>query len=222
MKVLIVEDDKNLNEAIRTALESEFTVFSALDGESAKNIAYRKKPDVILLDIMLPDAKGYKLIEFFKNISRPIIIMISALEEERTRRLAYEEGADDYMIKPITLFELKYKLVAIKKRINIDNSQIIVGDIVLNLDNNELVCQNNVVILQHSQVTVLKMLYKKYKDNEVLSKNEIINCEGERNSINFRIHTVISRLRKNLALIGSEKVIIDNEYGVGYRLVVMK
>lgn len=222
MKVLVVEDNKNLNSTIKKSLENEFIVFCALDGKRAKEIAFKKRPNVILLDIMLPDVMGYDLIDSFKSISQPIIIMISALEEEETRRLAYEKGADDYIIKPLTIFELKYKLKAIEKRTKIDNTIISIGDITLNTDNNELICQNNMIILQPSQIAVFKLLHKKYEEDEVLAKDELIDIEGMGQSMSFRIHTVISRLRKSIMKVGSQKIIIDNVYGKGYKMVVMK
>lgn len=223
MKILIIEDNKSLNETIKnTLLKEAFTIFSAFNGKTAKEISYKQRPDIILLDIMLPDIRGYNLIEFLKKNGDPIIIVISALEEEETRRIAYEKGADDYLIKPITLFELKYKLKAIKKRTIKSDTIFNIGDIMFNIESLELTCQNNTITIQHSQIALLKRLYDKYMTDEILDKNELIDIEGMGKSMSFRIHTLIGRLRKNLSNIGSEKVIIDNEYGKGYRMVVMK
>ncbi|SKC36800.1 response regulator transcription factor [Maledivibacter halophilus] len=223
MNILIVEDNESLNETIKNALLNEgFNIFSALDGSSAKRISFKERPDIVLLDIMLPDVKGYNLINFFKKNGNPVIIMISALEEEESRRIAYEKGADDYIIKPITLFELKYKLKAIKKRSKKEQFIFEVGDIKFDIQHLELTCQNNTVLLQHSQIEVLKRLYDKYLNDEILDKNELIDFEGMGKSVNFRIHTLIGRLRKKLSEVGSEKIIIDNEYGKGYRMIVMK
>lgn len=223
MNILIVEDNQSLNETIKNALlEEGFNIFSALNGESAKELSYRKRPDIVLLDIMLPDVKGYNLINFLKKHGNPLIIVISALEEEESRKIAYEKGADDYIIKPITLFELKYKLKAIKKRTKKQDFVFKVGDIKFDIENLELTCQSNTIILQHSQMALLKRLYDKYLIDEILDKNELIDVQGMGKSMNFRIHTLIGRLRKKLVEVGSEKIIIDNEYGKGYRMIVMK
>lgn len=223
MNILIVEDNQSLNETIKNALlEEGFNIFSALNGESAKELSYRKRPDIVLLDIMLPDVKGYNLINFLKKHGDPLIIVISALEEEESRKIAYEKGADDYIIKPITLFELKYKLKAIKKRTKKQDFVFEVGDIKFDIENLELTCQSNTIILQHSQMALLKRLYDKYLIDEILDKNELIDVQGMGKSMNFRIHTLIGRVRKKLVEVGSEKIIIDNEYGKGYRMIVMK
>ena len=71
-------------------------------------------------------------------------------------------------------------------------------------------------------MAVLKRLYDKYQAGEILDKNELINVESMGKSMSFRIHTLVGRLRKNLADAGSEKIIIENEYGKGYRMSVMK
>lgn len=222
MKVLIVEDDKNLNQTTKAALDNEFTVYTALDGKTAIRLVHEHKPEVILLDIMLPDINGYDLIPFFKKNYAPIVIMVSALEEEETRLEAYKKGADDYMIKPITLIEIRYKLKALKNRIVEDDKVICIGDIVFNTETNELSCQSNRVVFTPSHTTLFKLLYKKYKDNEVLSKVEILEYEDASKTMSVRVHTAISRIRKSLNSIGCEKVFIENIYGEGYRLVVLK
>lgn len=222
MKVLIVEDDKNLSKTTKTAIEEEFTVYTALDGKSAKRLAYQHRPEVILLDIMLPDINGYDLIPYFKKEYEPIVIMISALEEEKTRLAAYKKGADDYMIKPITLFEIRYKLKALENRVVKDDKVIHIGDVVFNTNNNELSYQNNCVTCTPVQATIFTLLYKRYKEGKVLSKTEILEYEDANSSMSFRVHTAIFRLRKNLESIGCEKVFIENIYGQGYVLVALK
>lgn len=223
MKILIIEDNRALNETIKNVLVEEgFTICTAFSGKAAKEQSYRERPDIVLLDIMLPDVTGYNLIDFLKRNGNPLIIVISALEEEKTRRIAYEKGADDYLIKPISLFELKYKLKAIKKRAKKNDFVFKVGDIKFDVEHLELTCQSKTILLQHSQMAVLKRLYDKYLTGELLDKNELIDIHGMGKSMNFRIHTLIGRLRKKLADVGSEKIIIDNEYGKGYKMIVMK
>ena len=112
---------------------------------------------------------GYNLIHFFKEHGDPIVIIISALEEEEARRISYEKGADDFLIKPITLFELQYKLKALHRRKKTNSFIFSVGDITFNLETLELTCQNNAIILQHSQIAVLKTLYEKYIEGVITS-----------------------------------------------------
>jgi DNA-binding response OmpR family regulator len=222
MKVLIIEDDKKLLMTYKRVLEVNFYVGTASNLIDARKIVNSQDFDVILLDIMLPDGKGYQLIPTIKKKPQVIVIIISALEEEATRRMAYEMGADDYMIKPVTLFELEYKLKAISKRRKSENLIIQIGDLVLNLEDLTLATSHSMITIQHSQGIVLKMLFDKYKENDILHKNELNNLEEVSKSDNFRIHTLMSRLRKNIEELESNRVFIENVYGKGYRLVVMK
>ncbi|MCT4687989.1 response regulator transcription factor [Vallitalea sp.] len=222
MKVLIIEDDKKLLMTYKRILTCNFFVETASNLLDARKIINNEDFDVVLLDIMLPDGKGYGLIPSIKKKPEIIVIVISALEEEATRRMAYEMGADDYMIKPVTLFELEYKLKAISKRRKNENLIIRIGDLILNLEDLTLSTAHSMITIQHSQSIVLKMLFDKYKENDILHKNELNNLEVVRKSDNFRIHTLMSRLRKNIEELESDRVFIENVYGKGYRLVVMK
>jgi DNA-binding response OmpR family regulator len=222
MKILIVEDDKKLALTYKNILSNTFDVYSVNSIKECKNFIKSGNTDVILLDIMLPDGNGYDVIPYIEKNSDAIVIIISALEEEETRRIAYEKGADDYMIKPITLFELEYKLKALRKRYTKDKLIIEIGDITLNLENLSLSTINNEITIQHSQGIVLRMLYKKYKKGEMLTKSEVANLDEIEKTDNFRIHTLLSRLRKNIEKLESDNVFIENVYGKGYRLVVMK
>ncbi len=222
MKILIVEDDKKLAVTYKNILSSLFDIVISQDLSSAKRKIKSENIDIVLLDIMLPDGNGYDIIPFIKNESDAIVIIISALEKEETRRIAYEKGADDYMIKPITLFELEYKLMAIHKRQKKDKLVYNIGDLTLNLENLTLSTDYNIIQIQYSQGIVLKMLYEKYKKDEILHKNELANLEEINKTDDFRIHTLISRLRKNIEELESDNAFIENVYGKGYRLVVMK
>lgn len=222
MKVLIVEDDKKLANTYKNILNELFDILISHNLASTKKVIKSQNIDVVLLDIMLPDGEGYNIIPFIKDNSEAIVIIISALEKEETRKIAYEKGADDYMIKPITLFELQYKLKAINKRYRSDKLIYTLGDLTFNLENLTLSSSFNEVQIQHSQGLILKMLYEKYKAGEILHKKELINMKEIEKTDNYRIHTLISRLRKNIEELESEKVFIENVYGKGYRFVVMK
>src|SRR5665213_3579930 len=110
-KILIVEDEKDLVRLIRYNLEKEkFHVSSARDAESGLKLARKSKPDLILLDIMLPKMDG---LEFLRTIRPEIdipIILLSAKRSEMDRILGLKLGADDYMVKPFSLGELQARI----------------------------------------------------------------------------------------------------------------
>lgn len=222
MRVLIVEDDINLLQTYERALCEQFTIDIASNCREATSKLLKNEYQVVLLDIMLPDGKGYHLIPKIKESSKAIVIMISALEEDMAKRFAYEQGADDYMIKPVGLFELEYKLKAIATRTNSEQLILQIGNVTLDLENLILSSAYNQLPIQHSQGVLLKLLYDKYLAGEILSKEELTNLEVVQKTDTFRIHTLISRLRKTIEELECDKVFIENVYGRGYRLVVMK
>ena len=221
MKVLIVEDDEKLIKTYENILIQSFDLILANDLATAKKVIKNQAIDVVILDIMLPDGLGYDLIPSIKKHTDAIIIMASALDEEITRRKAYHKGADDYMIKPITLFELEYKLKALQSRKESDKFIYTIGDLSLDLEKLTLTSATAEVQLQHSQSMVLKMLYDKYRQGQILYKKDLTNLENNDAIDNFRIHTLISRLRKNIEELESNLVLIENVYGQGYKLVVL-
>ncbi|MCL0078658.1 response regulator transcription factor [Dehalococcoidia bacterium] len=116
-KILIVEDEETLLEVLRYNLDKEgYTVVTAADGIQALNSARSESPDLIILDIMLPQLDGFEVCRILrKDISVPII-MLTAKEEEIDKVLGLELGADDYMAKPFSMRELKARIKAILRR----------------------------------------------------------------------------------------------------------
>ncbi|MCL0097618.1 response regulator transcription factor [Dehalococcoidia bacterium] len=116
-KILIVEDEETLLEVLRYNLDKEgYTVVTAADGIQALNSARSESPDLIILDIMLPQLDGFEVCRILrKDITVPII-MLTAKEEEIDKVLGLELGADDYMAKPFSMRELKARIKAILRR----------------------------------------------------------------------------------------------------------
>jgi two-component system OmpR family response regulator len=116
-KVLIVEDDANLLEALKYNLRKEgYAVVTAGDGEQALGIARREKPDLLILDVMLPGLNGFEVCRILrKEISVPII-MLTARADEMDKVVGLEIGADDYMTKPFSMRELLARVRAMLRR----------------------------------------------------------------------------------------------------------
>lgn len=221
IKVLVVEDKETLNNSIVNMLKKErYIAFGETDIDGAKERFLVEKPHIVLLDIMLPNGNGYSLIPFFKKHYNSRILMITALDDEQSKRSSYENGADDYITKPFDLYELIYKLSAIRRRIISQLKVFEVGDIVFNLDKNKLTCKGKDFTIQPSQIKLLKALYEKYNENSYLDKTEFSTFFNEEINENYRMQTLVARLRKNLSDLGSECVSIETVYGKGYQLIV--
>jgi DNA-binding response OmpR family regulator len=146
--------------------------------------------------------------------------MLTALDDDQSKRIAYENGADDYITKPFDINELIYKLTAISRRLLFEQKQVEIGDITFDPLTNLLRCQEKSFYIQPSQMKLLKQLYTKYLEETYFPKNGLAGMEGVELSEESRIQTLIARLRKNLIDIGSKTISIETLYGKGYRLNV--
>jgi two-component system OmpR family response regulator len=116
-KVLIVEDDPNLLETLRYNLRKEsYDVVTAVDGEQALEAARREKPDLIILDLMLPKVSGFEVCRILRKEMIVPILMLTAKAEETDKIVGLEIGADDYMTKPFSLRELLARIRAMLRR----------------------------------------------------------------------------------------------------------
>ena len=118
--ILIVEDDKAIKNLISTALEMDGYAFSlAENGSQAILSAASGKPDIVLLDLGLPDLDGVQVIEKIRTWSQMPIIVISARSEDRDKIEALDAGADDYLTKPFSIDELRARLRVTLRRLNV-------------------------------------------------------------------------------------------------------
>ena len=127
-KVLAVEDDANLLETLKYNLRKEgYDVVTAGDGEQALEAARREKPDLIILDIMLPKLSGFEVCRVLRREMTVPIIMLTAKAEEMDKIVGLEIGADDYMTKPFSIRELLARIRAILRRSKMTEPVIING-----------------------------------------------------------------------------------------------
>jgi two-component system OmpR family response regulator len=119
-KILIVEDDPNILEALRYNLGKEgYDTFTAVDGVQALEAARASKPDLIILDIMLPKMSGFEVCRILRNEKAVPIIMLTARDDEIDKVTGLDLGADDYMTKPFSMRELMARIRAMLRRVEI-------------------------------------------------------------------------------------------------------
>jgi two-component system, OmpR family, response regulator VicR len=129
-KILIVDDEKNIVDILKFNLKKEgFATIEAYDGEQALNMALSQKPDLILLDIMLPKMDGFTVCRKIRQTSSVPILMLTAKEEELDKVLGLELGADDYITKPFSPRELMARIKANLRRVVADDMEKITGNI---------------------------------------------------------------------------------------------
>ncbi|MFO7624962.1 MAG: response regulator transcription factor [Anaerolineales bacterium] len=122
--ILIVEDEVSLQETLAYNLSKQgYKIETASDGQSALQIARRLKPDLILLDIMLPILDGFEVCRILRQETNVPILMLTAKDEEIERVIGLEMGADDYLTKPFSMRELQARVKALLRRVRLDRSE---------------------------------------------------------------------------------------------------
>ena len=151
VKILIADDDKNIVELLRLYIEKEgYTTVTALNGREAIATFNREKPDLVVLDIMMPEVDGWQVCKEIRKSSEIPIIMLTAKGETFDKVLGLELGADDYVVKPFETKELMARIKAVLRRYD-SKTKAVVSDEVkyenlsVNLANYELKLNDKIV-----------------------------------------------------------------------------
>ena len=220
MKILLIEDEYSLADAIAETLKKEnFTVKIVTNGEKGEDEALTGIYDLILLDVMLPKISGFEILNSIRKekINTPII-MITAKSEISDKLQGLENGADDYITKPFHMKELVARIkVILKRKSNINDNILEYGDLKLDFNTGKIVSKDSEISINGKELDLLEILLinkKQIVDRETLA-NKIwgYNSEAEYNNV----EVYVSFLRRKLKLIKSN-VKIKAVRGIGYKL----
>lgn len=220
--VLLIEDEKNIVELVRYNLEKEgFRVLAALKGNAGLDLAVKQKPDLIILDLMLPELGGLDICKILKqnDKTRGIpIIMLTAKGTEADKVVGLELGADDYMTKPFSPRELVARIKAVLRRVH-EKPKIQLlktGALELDITKHELRINGKAVEITAKEFALLQTLMG--SKGRVLTREILLEkVWGYENSVNLETRTVdmhITQLRKKL---GKAADGITTVKGIGYR-----
>ena len=219
-RILVVEDEKPLQRILRFNLEREgYEVESASDGPAGLSAFRRAKPDLIVLDAMLPGLDGFDLCKAVRRDSATPILFLTARKEETDRVLGLELGADDYMTKPFSVRELLARIKAILRRgAGAAKSEVLrSGAIELDEARHEARIGGAPVGLRAKEFALLKVLLD--AGGRVLSREDVLErVWGHDRALELDTRTVdqhVARLREKLGRESGRLVTIKN---VGYRL----
>lgn len=223
MKILIIEDEYSLADAISETLKKEkFAAKIVTDGEEGANEALTNIYDLILLDVMLPHKDGFEILNTLKKekVKTPVI-MLTAKSEISDKLKGLENGADDYITKPFHMRELVARVkIILKRKTNIEDTNVIeYGDLKLDLKNGKMISGENEIQISGKELDLLEIL--------LINKNQTINREkladkiwGYDSDTEYNnVEVYISFLRKKLKLLKSN-VKIKAVRGIGYKLEV--
>lgn len=218
--ILVVEDEDKIARLLCDYLkEAAFRTSSQANGNRVIAQVKRERPDLILLDIMLPGKDGMALCREIRQFSDVPIIMITARVEEIDRLLGLELGADDYICKPFSPREVVARVKAIFRRVAAAPRarQMVVGAISLDDETHRVIIDKRALNLTPNEFGLLKIMMR--QPNRVFSRSELINrVQGyDFEGYDRTIDTHIKNLRKKIAQILPDQEIISTVYGVGYR-----
>ena len=220
--VYIVEDEPDIRETLSYNLSQEgFKVSEFSDAETCLNKIHKKKPDLLILDLMLPGMSGLDLckeIRADKTLKNLAVIMLTAKGEEVDRIIGFELGADDYVTKPFSVRELilRVKVILKKQTESVESNELVeFGPIKLNLDAHEVLINNDEIVLTVLEFKLLKHLLQ--RRGRVQTRDQLLgDVWGYSSEITTRtVDTHIKRLREKLGTVGDY---IQTVRGVGYRL----
>lgn len=218
MLVYFVEDDTGIAYIIDKTLEKlDVHKQGFQTGTAFLNAFSNILPDLILLDIMLPDVSGLELLRKVRKINKDIpIIIISALHNELDKVTALDAGADDYITKPFGILELSSRIQAKLRKLP-ENKLLTYGDIVIDIRKYVITSNEQEIILTKKEFDILVYLFR--RPEQVLTKEEIFfdvwdtTFMGQTRALDMHVKAI----RKKMAKVNSD-VRIETEYGVGYKL----
>lgn len=216
IKILIVDDEKPICDLIDLNLSSAgYQCISVQDGLKAINMIEEEDFDLILLDIMLPGADGYDIMEYIRPLKIPVIF-ITAKHEVKDRVKGLKLGADDYLVKPFDVVELVARVEAVLRRYNKTEQILTAGDVVVDVEARRVTKGGKQVVLTNKEFGLL-LLFIQNKNVALFRENLYEKVwEGEYFADSRTLDLHVQRLRKKL---GWEHNLVA-VYKVGYRLEV--
>ena len=216
IRILVVDDEKPICDLIDLNLSSAgYHCTTVQDGAEAIAIIEKEEFDLILLDIMLPGADGYDVMEYVRPLGVPVIF-ITAKHEVKDRVKGLKLGADDYLVKPFDVVELLARVEAVLRRYNKSDQRVVIGDVVVDVEARRVTRAGRPVVLTNKEFGLLmlfvrnknialfrEMLYEKVWEEDYLVDSRTLDLH-------------VQRLRKKL---GWEQNLVA-VYKVGYRLEV--
>lgn len=222
-KILVIDDEASIRKLLRVTLEAHaYHVDEASLGREGLTMAATLRPDLILLDLGLPDINGLKVLEEIRSWSKVPVIVLTVQDAEHDKVTALDGGADDYITKPFSVPELLVRMrVALRHAITAfsEKAEITSGPLKVDLPGHTVTVEGEMVKLTATEFNILKVLIK-HKGKVVTHRmllNEVWGPQSVEHTHYLRVY--VGALRKKLKLRESTPEVISTEAGVGYRLL---
>jgi len=222
-KILVVDDTLNVQVMLADFLNSQdYEVLAASDGREALEVLRQEQPDLVLLDIMMPNMDGYQFITQLRKESGIPVIMITARQQEADLIKGFDLGADDYITKPFRMRELLVRMRAVLRRSAAQSPQdevITIGEVSLDRNRHEVTKNGTPVVLTPLEFKILELLIQSHGNvvrrvdlGMYLMENGFTGSEA---TLKIHIHNLRSKLEDDL----EQPRFIETVFGVGYRFM---
>ena len=228
-KVLVIDDDEAINELIRVNLElAGYKVISAFDGNKGYAFAKQELPDIIVLDVMMPEVDGYTVAKRIRENAETKdipIIMLTALNMLQNKVQGFNIGVDDYLVKPFEMEELLVRIKALLKRTNqipksVAQKEVLTqGDITLIPETYSVEINGKTAKVTPIEFDIINLLMQNYGNMVSSAKilNDVWGYDADDAVETIRVH--MRHIRTKIDKISQGKKYIETIYGGGYRLV---
>jgi len=226
-KVLIVEDEISFSDALAYLLKKEsYEVEVAVNGKQAIDLFNSFKPDLILLDLMIPEVSGTEVCRVIRSTSQVPIIMLTAKDSEIDKVVGLELGADDYVTKPYSSRELLARIKAVMRRnagesqMSEDGQELVVGPIRMDLDKHQVTVNAIAIAFPLKEFELLEYLMR--NSGRVLTRSQLIDrvwgndYYGDTKTLDVHI----KRLRAKIEVDPANPKFIHTIRGLGYKLEI--
>jgi two-component system, OmpR family, KDP operon response regulator KdpE len=221
-RILIVDDEPGLRELVRINLEHEgFAVLQAENGVVGLQMIQEEHPDLVILDVMMPEMDGWEVCRKLREFSQLPVLMLTARVQSQDIVTGLESGADDYLLKPFNMDELMARVRALLRRVPSPNRPVVAagGEISIDKQKREVLVRGEPVDLTPTEYDLLLMLAEHagaVMDHEVLLRGV---WGQEYTKDNDYLKVYIWHLRRKLEQDPRDPKLLLTEWGVGYRLV---
>jgi DNA-binding response OmpR family regulator len=221
-RLLVVEDDASLAEVLCDNLEIDgFEVRRAADIRSAINLLIDFVPDLIILDVTLPDRSGFDAFDTLHQGGRTSIIFLTARGTTADKVRGFRLGADDYVTKPFDLEELLARVRAVLKRIRTDASGISLGEITIDFQSRIATKAGQLLHLTHREFEILR--YLAARQGQVVYRSELLRAVWgypDNSAYTLAVDHAIARIRKKIEVEPDQPWFIHTAHGDGYSLTM--
>ncbi|CAM3513948.1 response regulator [Pseudoalteromonas maricaloris] len=222
--ILLIDDEEEIRRFIRLALKAEgLNYVEASTGKEAMSVLKGELPDLVILDLGLPDFDGYSILKKIRETSKLPVLILTARDQEAEKIKLLEGGANDYLTKPFSIKELVVRVKVLLRDL-VPNKRLLAidyGKLVIDLQKHQVIMDNAPLALSKKEFALLSMLAQRAQ--ELVSQQTLLKQIWGESHVedSHYLRIVVSQLRKKLSDDAATPKIIETEPGVGYRFLLL-